>query len=151
MARLKIITDQDFLHNVCKPVTDFGARLHRLLDDMRETLENIQGAGLAAPQVGVLWRACIVATDNGIVELINPEMVLESNPKTAEEACLSIPNQSGFVSRPQRSTVSAYDRNGNQILVKFRGFSSACASHELDHLNGILYIDKLAQTNGGTK
>ena len=142
MAKLIITTDQNFLRKVSKPVTVFDERLHRLLDDMRDTLSDADGVGLAAVQVGVLYRACIVRVANEVCELINPEIILKGKDKVAEEMCLSIPGVSARVRRPQNVTVRAFDRNGNQFTREFYNVSSICACHEIDHLDGILFTDK---------
>lgn len=118
-----------------------------LLDDMRETLDNVMGAGLAAVQVGVLWRAAIVKNfvgeDIEVVEMINPEITAQSMPKDGDEACLSLPNESHIVRRFQRVTVRAFDRNGKPFEHKFFDIGAVCAQHEIDHLDGVLYIDKV--------
>ena len=139
---MKITTDFDFLRKVSKPVTDFDARLHQLLDDMRETMFDSSGIGIAAPQVGVLWRACIMLTlDGEILELVNPEIITQKRPKRGDEACLSIPERNVSVIRPQFTRIRAMDRFGNTFERDFKKVESICACHEIDHLNGVLITD----------
>ena len=143
MAILKITTDLEFLRKKSKPVTEFNARLHQIIDDMRDTLKNAHGAGLAAVQVGILYRVCLVVASDGVVELVNPEIINSSNPKSAEEGCLSVPDSGYlFVSRPHIVTVRAQDRFGNTFTRDFEKMSAVCACHETDHLDGILFTDK---------
>ena len=142
MARLKITTDQDFLRKISKPVTSFDSHLHRVVDDMRDTLSYVNGLGLAAVQIGVLYRVCLVNDRGEVVELVNPEIIRQSSPKIDEEACLSIPNEFYMIERPSRVLVRAYDRYGKKFEREFKGLSSICAAHEIDHLNGIIISDK---------
>ena len=145
MAILKIVTDSEILHKKSKPVETFDARLHQLLDDMRETLINAHGYGIAAVQVGVLYRICIVGTPDGYIELVNPQIVAQSKPKLGDEGCLSIKNIRMNVIRPQRVTVSAFDRYGKPFQVILKNMPSICACHEVDHLDGILFTDRAAE------
>lgn len=123
-------------------VTDFGEKTHQLLDDMKETLIKANGAGLAAPQVGVLRRIFVVSVDNAYFECINPVMVNQSGSQTGEEGCLSVKGKYGTVTRPNKVTVTAYDRNGKKFTVNAEGFLARAFCHEYDHLDGILYVDK---------
>ncbi len=123
-------------------VTDFGEKTHQLLDDMNETLIKANGAGLAAPQVGVLRRIFVVSVDNAYFECINPVMVKQSGSQTGEEGCLSVKGKYGTVTRPNKVTVTAYDRNGKKFTVNAEGFLARAFCHEYDHLDGILYVDK---------
>jgi peptide deformylase len=145
MAKLQIITEpNDFLRRRSKPVTDFGPRLHVLLGDMRDTMTAAAGVGIAAVQVGALYRAALVETAaDGIVELINPEIVESANPKVNDEACLSVPRGRGNVMRPQYVRVASVDRNGNPQMHEFKGREAVCACHEIDHMDGVLFIDKV--------
>ena len=120
----------------------FDARLHNLLDDMRDTLTHSQGVGLAAVQVGVLWRACLVMTPDGVLELINPQITSQGKSKIGEEGCLSVPDVNVRVARPNRVTVTALDRNGKPFKVDLKGLAAVCTCHEIDHLNGILLTDR---------
>lgn len=140
MGLRKILTDRDpALHKVCRPVTDFDKKLHRLLDDMRETLLDADGVGLAAPQVGILRRVVLVDTGEEILELINPELLETSGEQEGAEGCLSVPGKYGLVKRPYRAKVRAQDRNGNWYETEGEELIARCFCHELDHLDGIVY------------
>ena len=140
MGMRNILTDKEpSLHKVCKPVTKFDWRLHKLLDDMAETLEEANGVGLAAPQVGILRRVVIVDTGDGILELVNPTLVETSGEQTGPEGCLSVPGRYGLVTRPNFAKVSAQDRDGNWFEAEGEELIARCFCHELDHLDGILY------------
>ena len=140
MGLRKILTDKDpALHKVCKPVVSFDGRLHKLLDDMAETLEEANGVGLAAPQVGILRRVVIVDTGDGILELINPELLETDGEQVGAEGCLSVPGKYGLVKRPYYAKVRAQDRDGNWFEAEGEELIGRCFCHELDHLDGILY------------
>ena len=140
MGLRKILTDKDpALHKVCKPVENFDWRLHKLLDDMAETLEEANGVGLAAPQVGILRRVVIVDTGDGILELVNPEIIETDGEQVGAEGCLSVPGKYGLVKRPYYAKVRAQDRNGNWFEAEGEELTARCFCHELDHLDGILY------------
>ena len=140
MGLRKILTDKDpALHKVCKPVTAFDAKLHKLLDDMRETLIDSQGVGLAAPQIGILRRVVLVDTGEEILELINPTMVETSGEQEGPEGCLSVPGKYGLVKRPNYAKVRAQDRDGNWYEAEGEELIARCFCHELDHLDGIIY------------
>ena len=142
MGIRKILTDQDpALHKVCKPVTAFDEKLHKLLDDMADTLEKAQGVGLAAPQVGILRRVVIVDTGEEILELVNPELVETSGEQEGPEGCLSVPGKYGWVKRPYYATVRAQDRFGNWFEAQGEELIARCFCHELDHLDGIVYTE----------
>ena len=132
-------TDEPALHKVCKRVTSFDWRLRKLLDDMRETLIDSNGVGLAAPQVGILKRVVLVDTGDEILELINPEMLETSGEQTGAEGCLSVPGKYGIVTRPMYAKVRAQDRNGDWYEVEGEELIGRCFCHEYDHLDGILY------------
>jgi peptide deformylase len=141
MGLRTILTDGDpSLRKQSREVTNFDRRLHDLLDDLAETLVYANGAGLAAPQVGVLRRVCIIDID-GLIELVNPRIVSSEGEVTEAEGCLSIPGRSGYVKRPEKVTVGAQDRFGNNITVTGDGFTARAFCHELDHLDGMLYTD----------
>ena len=123
-------------------VTDFGQKTHQLLDDMKETLIKAEGAGLAAPQVGVLRRIFLVMADGKYYECINPVIVSQSGRQTGEEGCLSVRGKQGTVTRPNFVTVKAFDRYGKPFTVKAEGFLARAFCHENDHLDGVIYIDK---------
>ena len=131
------------LAKVCRPVTEFNDRLHELLDDMADTLEEAGGVGLAAPQVGILRRVCIVEDEQGeIIELINPEIIKTEGEQTGLEGCLSVPDEYGIVARPDYVKVRAQDRHGEWFEVEGHGLTARAFCHELDHLDGVLFIDK---------
>ncbi len=146
MAILKIITKEDpILRKKSRPVEAITPRILQLLDDMRDTLHKAEGAGLAAPQVGVLRRVVLVETEPGeLLELINPEIVSVSEERQEDlEGCLSVPGEWGITDRPMTVTVRAQDRNGNWFEATGSGLKARCFCHELDHLDGVLYTDKV--------
>ena len=146
MALRKILTDEDpALHKKCRPVTEFNERLHILLDDLGETLADANGAGLAAPQVGILRRCVIVDCGERKLELVNPEIVEVSGEQVGPEGCLSVPGKWGIVSRPMHAKVRAQDRYGNWFEVEGEELEARCFCHEIDHLDGHLYTEKVSR------
>ena len=144
MAIRKILTvDEDVLHKVCKPVENFDQKLHTLLDDMRQTLIDSEGVGLAAPQVGILRRVVLVDNGEEILELINPTILETDGEQEGAEGCLSVPGRYGRVKRPYYAKVRAQDRNGNWFEVDGEELTARCFCHELDHLDGIIYTEKM--------
>ena len=144
MALRKIVTQgEPCLNKVCRPVTEFNSRLHALLDDMKDTLADVNGAGLAAPQVGVLRRICIVMDEYSgeYLELVNPEIIAQSGEQTGLEGCLSVPGKYGLVKRPMVAKVRAQDRDGNWFEVEGEELIARCFCHEIDHLDGIVYTE----------
>jgi peptide deformylase len=140
MGIRKILTDKDpALHKVCRPVENFDRKLHKLLDDMKETLEEANGVGLAAPQVGILRRVVIVDTGEEVLELVNPELLETDGEQEGPEGCLSVPGKYGLVKRPYYAKVRAQDRNGNWFEAEGEELIGRCFCHEIDHLDGILY------------
>ena len=140
MALRKILTDAEpALHKVCKPVEKFDAKLHKLLDDMRETLIESGGVGLAAPQVGILRRVVLVDNGEEILELVNPTLVETDGEQEGPEGCLSVEGRYGLVKRPYYARVRAQDRYGNWFEAEGEELTARCFCHELDHLDGILY------------
>ena len=140
MGLRRILTDKESaLHKVCKPVTAFDQKLHKLLDDMCETLVDSGGVGLAAPQVGILRRVVVVDTGDGILELVNPELISTDGEQEGPEGCLRVPGKYGLVKRPYYATVKAQDRNGEWFEAEGEELIARCFCHELDHLDGILY------------
>ncbi len=140
MGIRKILTDKEpALHKTCREVTEFDKKLHKLLDDMAETLEEANGVGLAAPQVGILRRVVIVDTGEGILELVNPTLVETSGEQEGPEGCLSVPGKYGLVKRPYYAKVRAQDRYGEWFEAEAEELIARCFCHELDHLDGILY------------
>ena len=150
MALRNILTkEQPGLYKTCRPVKDFNPRLHQLLDDMRETLMEANGVGLAAPQVGVLRRAVLVIETNvpegeseQVIELINPEILESSGEQDGPEGCLSVPGEYGLVKRPMHVKVRAQDRNGQWFEVEGEGLTARCFCHEIDHLEGIVFTSR---------
>ena len=145
MALRDIVLEGDkALTKVCRPVEKFDEKLAKLLDDMADTLKKADGVGLAAPQVGILRRVCIVdvGDEDGVIELINPEITDTSGNQSGAEGCLSFPNQYAVVERPMFVTVKAQDRNGNEFVKKGEGLKARAFCHEIDHLNGVVFIDR---------
>ena len=144
MALRTILTDKDpALHKVCRPVTSFDGRLHDLLDDLKETLAAAHGAGLAAPQVGILRRCVeVVDANDEMLELVNPEIVWTSEEQQdGLEGCLSVPGMWGMVERPMRVRVRAQDRNGAFFEAEGEEIVARCFCHELDHLDGHVFTE----------
>lgn len=145
MALRDIVQDGDrILTKTCRPVEKFDSKLAQLLDDMAETLKKAEGVGLAAPQVGILRRVCIVDVldGSGVIELINPEIISQSGHQNGAEGCLSFPNQYGMVDRPMFVTVKAQDRNGKEFTAKGEGLKARAFCHEIDHLNGVVFKER---------
>lgn len=144
MALRNILTEEDpTLRKVSRPVTKFDDRLHELLDDMAETLEDARGVGLAAPQVGILRRVVVVDVGEEILELINPEIISQSGEQTGMEGCLSVPGKYGIVTRPNVVKVRAQDRFGEWYEAEGEELIARAFCHELEHLDGHLYVDKV--------
>lgn len=143
MAKLKIIKVGDStLRKVCRPVDTVTPRICTLLDDMIETMRAADGVGLAAPQVGVLRRVVVIETpDDGLIELINPKIIAFSGEQESDEGCLSIPGRWGTTRRPMHVTVRAMNRHGETFDVTGSGLLAKAFCHEIDHLDGKLYID----------
>lgn len=142
MGLRKIMTVKEpCLHKVCRPVEKFDGKLHKLLDDMKETLAQANGVGLAAPQVGILRRVVVVDTGEEMLELVNPELLETSGEQVGSEGCLSVPGKYGIVKRPNYAKVRAYDRDGNEFEVEGEELMARCFCHELDHLDGIVYTE----------
>ena len=132
----------DVLRQKCETVEAFDEKLWALLDDMKDTVKKEKGAGLAAPQVGVLRRVVVVDVDEGYFEFINPVILQQKGEQNGWEGCLSVRGKSGIVSRPMKVKISFFDRNGDKYLLQAKGFFARAICHELDHLDGVLYIDK---------
>ena len=140
MALRKILSHRyPALHKTCRPVESFDSKLHELLDDMRETLIDSGGVGLAAPQVGILRRVVLVDNGETILELVNPTLVETDGEQEGPEGCLSVPGKYGLVKRPYYAKVRAQDRFGNWFEAEGEELTARCFCHELDHLDGILY------------
>ena len=140
MAKRRIFTgNAECLYKVCKPVDRFDRRLGSLLDDMAETMYDAEGVGLAAPQVGILKRAVVIDCGDGIVELINPEILETSGEQGSFEGCLSFPGESGYVVRPNYVKVRAQNRDGDICEYEAEGLFARAVLHETDHLDGLVY------------
>ena len=133
----------DVLRKICRTQMTFDEKLWSLLDDMAETMYKAEGVGLAAPQVGILRRVCVVDVGDGLIELINPVITEKSGSQTGSEGCLSVPDRFEEVKRPMTVTVKAQNRKGENIEIKAEGFKARAFCHEFDHLDGILYIDRI--------
>ena len=146
MALRKIMTEKEpARHKVCRPVTEFNGRLHRLLDDLCDTLEDAGGAGLAAPQVGILRRVAVVDIGEEMLELVNPEILEQSGTQDGPEGCLSVPGRWGQVERPNYVKIRAQDRFGNWFEAEGEALIARCFCHELEHLDGHLYTEKVSR------
>lgn len=145
MAKLKIVKiGDDTLRKISRPVEKITPRILTLLDDMIETMHDAEGCGLAAPQVGILRRIAVVEVEAGeVIELINPRIIAFSGEQQAEEGCLSIPERWGVTSRPLCVTVRAMDRTGQERDITGKDLLARALCHEIDHLDGKLFIDKL--------
>ena len=144
MAIRNVVTSEDpILRKTSRPVERFNDKLFQLLDDMKDTMYKSQGVGLAAVQVGFLRRVVVVDVGDGFIELINPEIVEFSGSEISEEGCLSVPGESGMVERPEYVKVKAQNRNGSWRTYEGTGLKARCFCHEIDHLDGILYTDKV--------
>lgn len=146
MAIRRILREGDeTLRKISRPVTEIDKRLKTLLDDMADTMYAADGVGLAAPQVGVLRRVVVIDVGEGLLELINP-VIVETEGKCVDvEGCLSVPGRRATVERPERTVVQAINRKGQLIEVEGTGLLARALCHELDHLEGILYIDKIIE------
>ena len=147
MGLRRILTDKEpALHKTCKPVTSFDAKLHKLLDDMHDTLIDAHGAGLAAPQVGILRRlALVMVEDESFLEIINPEIIDRQGEQDGAEGCLSVPGKYGMVKRPMQVTVKFQDRHGECHDRTAEGFTARAFCHEIDHLDGHLYTELVSE------
>ncbi len=142
----------EVLRQRSKEVTVFDDRLKILIDDMFETMEHENGVGLAAPQVGLLKRVIVVCVDGkNKYGIVNPVITKTSGSQVGIEGCLSVPGQSGYVERPKKLTIEGFDANGKPIKIKADGFLAVAFCHETDHLDGVLYIDKLVEEPAGRK
>ena len=151
MAKLQIRKlGDEVLRKTCRPVDTITPRILTLLDDMVETMRAADGCGLAAPQVGILRRIVVVEVEPGeVYELINPKIIAYSGEQTGQEGCLSVPGEHGTVTRPQNVTVRALNRHGETVEITGHDLLARCFCHELDHLDGVLYIDKASSMNDG--
>ena len=144
MARLNVVKIGDsVLREKCMEVHKFNDNLHRLLDNMAETMYAEQGVGLAAPQVGIPKRVVVIDTEGELIELVNPVIVESSGNQTGEEGCLSIPGEYEEVSRAAEVTVRGQDRDGQEITMTGSGMLARAIQHEIDHLDGVLFVDRV--------
>ena len=147
MAIRKIVKlgEDEVLRKRSRKVEKFDKRLEQLLDDMADTMYEADGAGLAAPQVGILKRCVVIDAGEGLIELINPEILSAEGTQMCIEGCLSVPGRRGRVERPEKVIVHAQDRKGRHIELEGEGFLANAICHELDHLDGIIYVDKMLE------
>ena len=147
MAIRKIVEmgKDDVLRKHARKVEKFDKRLSVLLDDMADTMYEADGVGLAAPQVGILKRCVVIDVGEGLIELVNPEILWTEGEVVDVEGCLSVPGRRCTVARPEKVRVHAQDRNGEHIEVEGEGLLARCLCHELDHLDGVLYVDKMIE------
>ena len=142
MIREIVQIGDEVLRRKCEPVTRFDGELCKLLDDIKETLRDARGAGLAAPQIGVPVRVAAVVVDEGYFKLVNPVFVWQKGEQVGAEGCLSVRGKSGIVARPDKVKIIFYDRKGDRYSLVARGFFARAICHEFDHLDGIIYTDK---------
>ena len=145
IRRIVELGKDDILRKHARKVDRFDRRLGVLLDDMADTMYEADGVGLAAPQVGVLKRCIVLDVGEGLIELVNPEILWSEGEVVGPEGCLSVPGRRGTVCRPEKVRVHAQDRKGNHIEVEGEGLLAVCLCHELDHLDGVLYVDKMIE------
>ncbi len=151
MGVIKIVKEsenEEFLRKKSREVTEITPRIITLLDDMIDTMRSANGCGLAAVQVGVLRRIVVIETEEGLFELINPVIIKKSGSQEGAEGCLSLPGKWGLTKRPNRVTVRAMDRNGDTFELTGEGLLAKAICHEVDHLDGILYTDKVIKMLG---
>lgn len=143
MAKLKIVkVGDDVLRKKCRPVEEITPKIIRLLDDMTQTMRDANGVGLAAPQVGILRRIVVIEVEEGnVIELINPKIIAYAGEQVGNEGCLSVPGKWGTVSRPMHVTIRATNRHGEEFELTGSELLARAICHELDHLDGKLYID----------
>ena len=143
MIRKILQKDDPVLHKVCHPVTQFDGKLAGLLEDLTATLEHANGLGLAAPQIGILRRVCVVMDqDETYLELVNPQIVEQEGEQEGFEGCLSLSGMYGIVKRPMKVKVRAQGRHGNPVEYEREGITARCFCHEIEHLDGHMYYEK---------
>lgn len=145
IRKIVVLGEDEVLRKRSRRVDKFDKRLRTLLDDMADTMYEADGVGLAAPQVGILKRVVVIDVGDGLVELINPEILEAEGAVVGVEGCLSVPGKRGTVERPERLVVRAQDREGREFEFDAEGLFAVCICHELDHLDGIVYVDKMIE------
>ena len=143
MVRKIITLGDETLRKISKPMPKFDLRLWLLLRDMADTMYKAEGVGLAAPQVGILRRVVVIDVGKGLIELVNPEIIATEGEQAGPEGCLSVPGRRGHVVRPNKVTVKAVDRKGHPFEITGEGLMARALCHEIDHLDGIVYVDKM--------
>lgn len=141
LRNIRILGDE-ILKKQAKGVTEMTPKIEELIDDMFETMYDANGCGLAAPQVGIRKRIVVIDCGDQPLVLINPEILETSGEQTGQEGCLSVPGKVGIVTRPNYAKVKALDENMDEIIVEGTELLARCLCHEIDHLNGIMYVDK---------
>ncbi|MBR2054047.1 MAG: peptide deformylase [Clostridia bacterium] len=141
MIRKIITLGNETLRKVSNPIKKFDLRLWLLLRDMAETMYDANGVGLAAPQVGILRRVVVIDVGEGFIELVNPEIIATEGEQAGPEGCLSVPGRQGYVRRPNKVTVRAFDRKGKPFEITGEGLLARAFCHEIDHLDGRVYVD----------
>ena len=136
---------EDILRKKCRVVDTIDDKITTLLDDMIDTMQNADGVGLAAPQVGILKRIAVIDVGEGVIELINPEIIKTEGKETNVEGCLSVPGKWGTVERPQKVTVRATGRDGKEYEITGEGLLARALCHEIDHLDGVVFVDKVEE------
>ena len=145
IRKIMVLGEDDVLRKRSRRVDKFDKRLRTLLDDMADTMYKADGVGLAAPQVGVLKRAVVIDVGEGLIELVNPEIVASEGAVVGPEGCLSVPERRGTVERPERVTVKAQNRDGREVQIEATELLAVALCHEIDHLDGVLYVDKMIE------
>ena len=149
IRKIVVLGEDEVLRKRSRRVDKFDKRLRTLLDDMAQTMYDADGVGLAAPQVGILKRAVVVDAGGGLIELVNPEIIRAEGARVGVESCLSVPDRCGTVERPEKVAVRAQNRRGEPIEITGEGFLAVALCHEIDHLDGILYIDRMIEDVSG--
>ncbi len=145
IRKIVVLGEDEVLRKRARRVDVFDKRLRTLLDDMAETMYKADGVGLAAPQVGILKRVVTIDVGDGLIELVNPEILETEGAVVGTEGCLSVPGRRGTVERPERVVVAAQNRNGKEIRLEADGLLAVCLCHEIDHLDGVVYVDKMIE------
>ena len=145
IRNIVVLGEDEVLRKRARRVDKFDKRLRTLLDDMADTMYKADGVGLAAPQVGILKRVVVIDVGDGLIELINPEIIAQDGAVEGVEGCLSVPGKRGIVERPERVMVRAQNRDGKEIQLDGEELLARCLCHEIDHLDGVLYVDKMIE------